>query len=360
MKKKTYLGICLVLLALLLVGCRLFEGEKDPTVIEKEPDIVEIQSSITETYEKVSKACVGIYATNRLENIASSGSGVIYKEDNGTYFVVTNSHVVEDMTAYQIYLGKSRYYSAKLVGRDPSNDIAVLTFSLDLFGGDVAVCDIFSYDEEIVSVGQTVLAIGCPLGLENYNYLSTGVVSKVTSAMVQTNAEINPGNSGGGLFNLSGRLIGINTEKQVYTTSYDENGNMEQIPVEGMGYAVILDVVKKCITDIENKTGVIERPKLGITIAALNRYLQPQAPEWTYFPNEVEEGLIVRAIDSDGAAASSSLQVNDVLLTTDGKTITTSNDLSNILALKLSGDTITFEVYRAHANEKKVTVTITL
>ena len=184
-----------------------------PDTVEKEPDVVQIENDIVTVYDTISKGCVGIYGTSDVGT--SLGSGVIYKEDNGTYYVVTNHHVIDKMQELKIYRGGSKYYRATVLGSDKQNDIAVITFTLDLFGGDeVYIHDIFSYDEENVKVGQTALAIGCPLGLENFNTLTTGVVSKVTKNQIQTNAEINPGNSGGGLFNLSGRLIGINTEKK--------------------------------------------------------------------------------------------------------------------------------------------------
>ena len=218
MKKRIFGYIGLLVCVFVLASCNLFGStEKEPTEIEKEIPIVEIQSTITEVYNTASKGCVGIYATDG--EMASSGSGVVYKNDeaNSLYYVVTNSHVIEDMKTFKVFRGKSNYYEAKVVGNDVSNDLAVLTFSLDLFGGDVYVHDIFNYKEEIVSVGQTALVIGCPLGLDNYNTLSTGVVSMVNKTTIMTNAEMNPGNSGGGLFNAAGRLIGINTEKQVYT-----------------------------------------------------------------------------------------------------------------------------------------------
>ena len=100
-------------------------------------------------------ALVGIVAESL--DSGATGSGVIYKYDEakGLYYVVTNSHVIEDMTKFKIFRGGSNYYDAKLVGNDVSNDIAVLTFSLDLFGGDVYVHDIFNYKDEIVTVGQT-------------------------------------------------------------------------------------------------------------------------------------------------------------------------------------------------------------
>lgn len=357
---KKWIGVCLSVLCLYLIAsCSFGSTEKKPTKIEQEnPTIVEIQNDITEVYKKISSGCVGIYATSGTKG--SVGSGVVYKEENGLYYVVTNHHVIEDMTTVRIYRGGSRYIKAKVVGSDAKNDIAVLTFSLDLFGGsEVYVNDIFHYEDEIVSVGQTVLAIGCPLGLENYNTLTTGVVSRVTKTQIQTNAEINPGNSGGGLFNASGRLIGINTQKEVYTQS-EENGVVIDIPVEGLGFAISLDVVKKCIQDIENKKGEITRPLLGITILAINRYISSKDVQQyvDLLPNTIDEALIITEVNA-GVAKKAGILAEDIILRANEKDIYITEDLSSVLNLSLAGDILKLEIYRPSVKQT-MTFNITL
>lgn len=359
--KKKLLSVLLLVTLVVLSGCSLFENEKEPTDIEKEPTIIEIQNSITETYEIIEKGCVGIYATSA--NNASSGSGVIYKYDEKTslYYVVTNNHVIEGMTDYKIYRGGSNYYDAQLVGGDATNDIAVLTFSLDLFGGDIYVHDIFNYEEEIVTVGQTTLAVGCALGLDNYNYLTTGIVSRVSKYQVMTNAELNPGNSGGGLFNLSGRLIGINTEKQTYTPTIDENGNVYEIPVEGISYAVSLDVVKKCILKIEEKQNIFTRPVLGVTISSINKNLIDESyPEYKYY---LETGLaqfvLVNEITPNSAAAKAGVLAGDIIIKVDGDSIIVPDDIKNHLYLKDVGDTLSLYIYRSSI-QKYITIDVIL
>ena len=356
-KLRKWIGICLCALCLcVVVSCGFGETQKTPTKIEQE--IVEIQNDISETYKKISPGCVGVYATSATHG--SVGSGVVYKEVNGLYYVVTNHHVIKDMTTVKIYRGGSRYIKAKVVGSDAKNDIAVLTFSLDLIGGSaVYVNDIFSYDDEIVSVGQTVLAIGCPLGLENFNTLTTGVVSRVGKTKIQTNAEINPGNSGGGLFNVSGRLIGINTQKEVYTTS-EEDGRTVEIPVEGLGYAISLDVVKKCILDIENKKGEINRPLLGITVLAINRFISPTDVEEyvNLLPNTLDEALIVTEV-GDGVAKKAGILAEDIIFKANDIEIGNADDLSSILNLLLAGDKLKLEMYRPSVKQT-VTFNITL
>lgn len=354
MKKK--LLLCLLLSGLFIfAGCSLV-SDQEPTKIEKE--IVQIESTITDIFEEVSPACVGIYATSHTSG--SSGSGVIYREDKGKYYVVTNNHVVEGMTKVQIYLGGTKYYTAQVVGTDPKNDIAVLTFSLDLFGGNVTVIDFLNYTDEIVIPGQTAIAIGCPLGLQNFNTVTTGIVSKVTTAHIQTNTDINPGNSGGGLFNASGRLIGIVTEKEVYTSGTDTNGNTISVPIQGIGYAIALNVVKKCVQDIESKATIIERPVIGIEVKAINRYVSSSEQEIDLLPNSMDQGLLIVNVIEDSAAAKAGVKNDDVILSVDGQAITSLDDLGTLVGLKLSGDTLTLEIYRKSAATSNSTIIVTL
>ncbi|MDE7106311.1 MAG: trypsin-like peptidase domain-containing protein [Anaeroplasmataceae bacterium] len=357
-KKWIGIGLCVVCV-FFMISCSFGSSDKEPTEIQKEnPTIIEIQNEITEVYKKISSGCVGIYATAGSKGAV--GSGVVYKEEKGLYYVVTNHHVIENMTTIRIYRGGTRYIKAKVVGSDAKNDIAVLTFSLDLFGGDsVYVNDIFNYDDEIITVGQTVMAIGCPLGLENYNTLTTGVVSRITKTQIQTNAEINPGNSGGGLFNAAGRLIGINTQKEVYTTS-EENGVTVDIPVEGIGFAIHLDIVKKCIQDIESKQGEINRPLLGITVAAVNRYVPTMDTEEyvPLLPNTLDQAIVVTKVDY-GVAQKAGIKREDIILSMNGNEVVFLEDLSSIMNLVLVGDRIELEIFRPSTNETK-TIVITL
>lgn len=361
--KKKILGVMLALIGVLTItGCSLFgSGEKEPTEIEKEIPIVEIQSTITEVYETASKGCVGIVAES-LDG-GATGSGVIYKYDEakGLYYVVTNSHVIEDMTKFKIFRGKSNYYDAKLVGNDVSNDIAVLTFSLDLFGGDVYVHDIFNYKDEIVTVGQTTLAIGCPLGLDHYNSLSTGVVSYVSKTTIMTNAEMNPGNSGGGLFNAAGRLIGINTEKQVYTQGDDGYGGQYDIPVEGMGYAVPLNIVKKCIETIERRQTTITRPLMGISVGTVNKHFYEENTDEYRFYKEtgLEQYLLVAEVTPGSVAEKAGVKAGDILVKADGISLVVHDDIKSILYLKEVGDTMELYIYRT-TTKKYLTITVTL
>ena len=341
--------------ALSLASCSL-TSTRYVDVINEDTTVVQIQSTITETYNKVSKGCVGIYASNN--DSGAIGYGVVYKEVNGLYYVVTNAHVIEDMDQYKIYLGGTSYYSANLVGKDTKNDIAVLTFNLDLHGGEIYVNDIFNYDvDDSIVIGQTTLAIGCPLDLENYNTLTTGVVSRTTFTKIQTDASLNPGNSGGGLFNIEGRLIGINTDKLVWTESQDDFGNVESMPVEGFGYAISLPVVKKCIQDIEAKGGVVERPLLGISVIGVNIYIHSKTEEAKYLPSGLDYGIVVTDVNLTSNAGRCGIKPYDVIYEVDGVKVTSMDTISDVLNLKTMSDTIDLNVYRK-STDSYLTITV--
>ncbi len=332
--------------------------------VSEEVEYTKIENTMAEVYAKVEKGCVGIVVSDNSDS-GATGSGVIYSYDSekDMYYVVTNAHVVEDMTKCNIFFGNGRYNSAEIVGYDSKNDIAVVTFQLDLLNSglkdSIYVNDFYNYEEnDLVVVGQTVLAIGCPLGLTNYNILTTGVVSSVDEFQISTDAALNPGNSGGGLFNLEGRLIGINTEKEVWTQSTDETGAAETIPVEGRGYAMSLDVVKECINDILKNNGVVERPRFGMTVLTLNvlygdiaeyeQYITTKEGQFDYF--------LVTDFDLSSAAKIAGVKVNDQLLTINGIEIKTINTISSVLNFAEMSDKIELGIYRKGTGNVTVTV----
>lgn len=367
MKKKISFIMLLAALLVGLVGC--FSESGIITKVSDEAEYTKIENSITDVYEKVSKGCVGL-AVSGAEGSAT-GSGVIYKydEESSLYYVVTNAHVVEDMTSCKIYLGGTKYNSATIIGSDSKNDIAVVTFSLDFMNSSIKdsiyVNDIYNYENDLVSVGQTALAIGCPLGLENYNILTTGVISSVSKLQISTDAALNPGNSGGGLFNLEGRLIGINTEKEVWSFDGNTGGAYitgDDIPVEGRSYAVPLAVVKKCISDIVDKNGIVERPLLGITVATVNTLISPNSEYIKYLPtlDKVVYFIVTDFNKATSPAKIAGIKQFDVILEVNGAELESSNDISAVLNLMTMKDSITLKVFRIESGKqvlKEITVT---
>ncbi len=370
-KKRVLSWIGIGMAVIFLASC----SNSNTTTIGKVSDetvYTQIKNSVSDVYEQVSKGCVGIAVSNN--SVSASGSGVIYKKQDDTYYVVTNAHVVEDMTTCRIYFGGTKYNNAKIVGYDTTNDIGVVTFELDLFNQklekELVVHDFFNYeDTDMLTIGQTVLAIGCPLGLDNYNILTTGVVSSISDTQISTDAAINPGNSGGGLFNLAGRLVGINTEKEVWSygdqkSNYNNTITTDDVPVEGRGFAIALDTVKRCVKEIETKGGKIEHNlKLGITVEVFNYGLNPDNFEQnqSHFPvTDSAVYFMVTEVEQGSYALKAGIKQYDVLLKVNDKDIEYLTDISDELKFISKGDSLKLTISRKNQDQTDQAVEITV
>lgn len=340
--KKKYLSLFTVIILLLsLCSCNFLTSTPSQTAntIEEDKTVYEIQNSITDVKAKVESACVGVYTAISSTSYAT-GSGVIYKEVDDYYYVITNHHVIEDGNSYRIYLGESKYYKADLIGSDSKNDIAVLRFSLDLLGSNKKITPIDISTEDVLNPGQTAIAIGCPLSLNYFNHITVGVVTGLTAKYVQTDAALNSGNSGGGLFNISGRLIGINVSKTSWTSETDKD-----VVVEGFGNAIRMDIVRKCVSDIEAKKTKITRPLLGVSGDVINRYLVLNEQYTKYLPNNLDEAFLITNV-TDGNAKNAGVNPFDVIYMINDTRITKREDISKILDLANIGDVIKLKIYR--------------
>lgn len=346
------------ILCLMLGVCFLFVFTSCSIVrsvdyVYSDATVVSYENTATKVYEDVSDACVGIY-TKLANNEAYSGSGVIYKKENGYFYCITNEHVVSNGISFQVYDGVSKYYQATLVGSDSTNDIAVLKFSDDIVGSNLKAIDIDSY-EDALKPGEYVMAIGCPLGLEYANTATLGIVSKLFTNRIQHDAAINPGNSGGGLFNMLGHLVGINVSKQDYV-----NTGSETIPVEGMGYAISMQIVKICVNDIETKETTISRPTLGVTVKTINKYTS-DSKYVECLPSTVEQAVLVTNVEYGSAAKTYGIKANDVIKSVNSIEITQDDELGTIIKTSLSGDSLEIALYRYEAGAFKiVTITVVL
>ena len=362
MRKKLLFLLPLMVVPFLMTSCIGTKEQTITNVVTKEGEEVEvmrIKNSITDVYKEASKSCVGVYASNVTS--ASVGSGVIYKKEGSYYYVVTNHHVINKMTSIKIYDGDKYYYKANLIGSDKTNDIAVLKFNTDVYGEyrEFKSLDIFNEElGDIPTVGQTVLAIGCPLDLQHYNSVSSGIVSRYTLENITTDAALNPGNSGGGLFNVNGKLLGIVNSGQVWTTTEDG-----QIPVEGEGNAISIYVVKKCITDIESRQTEIERPLLGVSVVTVNSILEGAVYEEVkaYLPAGEPDicYTVVKAVVPNSLAENNGIKVNDVILEINGKKIMKNSEIGEVLHVSNPGDVINLKIYRSSLSQT-IDVAITI
>ncbi|MGI6103206.1 MAG: S1C family serine protease [Patescibacteria group bacterium] len=314
-------------------------------VTRTERVVLEESSSVIDAAEKVSSAVVSISTTRNVQDLfgrvfeqRGGGTGFIITSDG---LIVTNKHVVSDEgTTYTVFTSDGRDFEARVLARDPLNDLAVI--KVDATG--LPVVELGSSAD--LKVGQFVVAIGNALG-EFSNSVTTGVISakerQITasggggvaeslSGLLQTDAAINPGNSGGPLVNLKGQVIGINTAVA---------GGAENI-----GFAIPIDVVAKAIQSVK-QTGTIKRPMIGV------RYV-PVTKELARVNNlPVDYGVWVRPGDgrTEGAVVAGSpadkagIKENDVIAEIDGKAINEHNPLLTRLMSYNPGDTVTLTVY---------------
>ena len=249
------------------------------------------------------------------------GSGVIFRKDG---YIVTNNHVIADAKELIVSLSDGNTLTGELVGADELTDIAVVKVQAN----DLPVAKLGNSDE--VMVGEPVVAIGNPLGLEFQGSVTVGVVSALnrtleiadkTVKLIQTDAAINPGNSGGALLNYDGEVIGINSAKLATTG------------VEGMGFAIPINTVQTIIDELIEK-GYVARPYLGVTI-----FDKQTAARYGY-QLTIDKGVYVFEIYVGGPADRAGLRRGDVILSIEGKEVNSVTDVRTEIMAKKIGDTI--------------------
>ena len=245
------------------------------------------------------------------------GSGVIFKKEDGKAYIMTNHHVVEGASDLEIVTVEGETHKAKLVGKDRVSDIAVMSVEDDKGIGPVAEIG----DSSKLQRGQTVLAIGNPLGLGGT--LTSGIVSYTDRILpvsinqdgvydweqnvIQTDAAINEGNSGGALVDLNGKVVGINTMK------------ISDTGVEGLGFAIPMNEVMKTVDSLL-LSGKVSRPYLGVyTVDLSNPYapLDDEQRKDLKLPSHVDSGVVV--LEASGPASEAGLKLNDVITEFDGQ-----------------------------------------
>ena len=274
---------------------------------------------------------------------AAAGSGVIISTDG---YIVTNNHVVDGADELTVTLNEnSKEYSARIIGSDATTDLALIKIDAKNLPAIVIA------NSDDVKVGEWVLAVGNPLGLNNT--VTAGIVSakarsmgQGVSSMIQTDAAINQGNSGGALVNTRGELIGINAMLASPTGS-----NI------GYGFAIPTSIVQKAVDDFK-KYGTYQRAMIGIQGMSVKDFVDSQKDQ----DKEVEdfgtmEGIYVAKVVDDGAAADAGIQKGDVITYVDNQKVKQFGDLQGIIAQKRPGDKVVVKYLR---NKKEKSVTLTL
>ncbi|MBC8775244.1 S1C family serine protease [Streptococcus sp. IMAU 99161] len=286
--------------------------------------------------------------------ISSEGSGVIYKKDGKYAYLVTNTHVISGAKKVDILLADGNKVPGEVVGSDVYSDIAVVRISADK-AKDVAEFG----DSNQLTVGETAIAIGSPLGTDYANSVTQGIISSqgrnvnlkadngqnISTRALQTDAAINPGNSGGPLINIQGQVIGITSSK------ISTNG---QTSVEGMGFAIPANDVVNIIKQLE-ENGKVVRPALGIQMMDLAN-LSTSDLSKLKLPEKISGGVIVRST-LDNMPASDKLQRYDVITKIDDTDIESTADLQSALYSHQIDDIIKVTFYR---DGKQETTTIKL
>ena len=300
----------------------------------------EVYASTVNSVVSINCSAVSTNIFGQQTESASSGSGFIYTADG---YIVTNQHVVANASSINVTLYNGDTYPATLVGSDSDYDVAVLKIDAK----DLPAVTLGSSTD--VNVGDTVLAIGNPLGELTFS-MSQGIVSCVNRAinvegtpfnMIQVDASINPGNSGGPLMNLYGEVVGIVSAK------YSSYANTT---VEGLGFAIPINDVQSIIKDIMENGSVGNKAYMAITAGTMTQQMAAQ------YKINATEGVFVYSVEDGGAGDKAGLKLGDVITKLNDTQITSMEDLSAAKKGFKAGDTVTLTVLR---DGKEITTQLT-
>lgn len=259
---------------------------------------------------------------------AASGSGFIFSDDG---HILTNYHVIENSDTITVSLYDEKTYPAKLLGYDESHDLAVLKIEAE------NLVPVVLGDSDSLNVGESVVAIGNPLGELTFSLTSGAISAKdreitmssgTTMNLLQTDCAINSGNSGGALFNLYGEVIGITNAKYSSSSS--------GASIDNIGFAIPINQVRDmAVSIIEN--GYVAKPYIGVSVTDVSAETQSYG---------LPQGAAVKAVAADSPAAKAGLQVNDIITQGNGQAITGRGDLVSLVQNASPGDSLQLTIYR--------------
>ncbi len=323
----------------------ILQGNRENSVI----DIVQIDTgkllTAAEVYAANVQSTVGI-TTSITTNYwgyqttsAASGSGFIVTD---TGYIITNFHVIEDSSSITVSLYNGSTYDATLMGYDESNDLAVLKIEAD------GLSPVILGDSDNLNVGDSVVAIGNPLGELTFSLTSGSISAKdrevtmsnsLTMNLLQTDCAINSGNSGGALFNMYGEVIGITNAK------YSSSGS--EASIDNIGFAIPINEVCSIVESIIEK-GYFSKPYMGVSVVDVSREYQIYG---------LPQGAAIQTVTEGGPAEKAGLQVGDIITKFGDTKITGRTELSSAIARCKIGDTVTLTVYRqGQTLEVRVTI----
>lgn len=296
---------------------------------EDDPEVLpEGALTLQEIYQRMIPSVVSILTTTK--SGSASGTGIVMTTDG---YIITNNHVVENGSSITVVLQNNDEYGASLVGADSVSDLAVLKIDArNLTAAEFG-------DSTQVQVGDEVVAIGDPLGIELRGTMTNGIISAInrdltvngrTMTLLQTNAQLNNGNSGGPLVNQYGQVIGINTMKM---------GSYYSSSVEGLGFAIPIATAKPIIDELIEQGYVSGRPALGIQGDSVPAYAQA----YYHMPN----GVYVSYVYENSDASAKGLAEGDIITAMEGESVTSMDELNAVKNQYVAGDVVTLTVYRS-------------
>ena len=327
------------------------KGITDPTLATDEQNNIEVYKAIAPGVSFIKSTSYTQDFFGQVEEGQGAGSGSVI--DNQGH-ILTNYHVIEGAQKLTVNFGGEKTYPATVVGGDPDTDLAVIQVT----GVRETLTTVPMGDSDKLIVGQKVLAIGNPFGLDRT--LTTGVISglqrpirarndRPIEGAIQTDASINPGNSGGPLLDSHGRMIGINS--QILSPSGGSNG---------VGFAIPVSIAKRIVPQLI-ESGAVKRPKLGVGTRALKDLSgQIRLP--------ISDGLMILQVTPGGPAAAAGLHgidqtaegdlvIGDIITSVDGEKVSDTDDLYRILDKHKLGDVVNVEVFR---NNRRITMPVRL
>ncbi len=338
-------------------------GEKDNNLTKNIS--LDVNTDITAAVEKAGKGVVGItniQAANFWStgsNEGGVGSGVIYKKSGDKAYIVTNHHVIEGASELEVTLSDGEKTPAKIRGSDVWTDLAVIEVASDKIKKEF----ISEFgDSEALKIGEPVMAIGNPLGLEFSGSVTQGIVSGINrtvpvdinrdgipdwhAEVIQTDAAINPGNSGGALINIAGQVIGINSMK------------IAQHSVEGIGFSIPINYVIPIIEDLEVH-GEVKRPAMGVTLRNVGEIPAYHQQQTLKLPKDRTDGIMIEQVVANSPAEKAGLQELDVIVELDGEEVSDVIELRKYLYnRKTVGDSMEVTYYRG-GKKHQATVKLT-
>lgn len=310
--------------------------ESSDTTFSDEEDALSLQ----DIYSTVIDSVVSI--SSMTSSGTSSGTGIIMSPDG---YVITNHHVITGALVISVLTNDNQEYEAALVGSDEMSDLAVL--KIDARGLQAAEFG----DSSKLRVGDSVVAIGDPLGVQLRGTMTNGIISAInrdltvgdrTMTLIQTNAALNNGNSGGPLINCYGQVIGINTVKM--SSYYTATAS-----VEGLGFAIPISVAKPIIDELIENGYVAGRPAIGISGDSLPSYYR------TYY--RLPDGVYVTSVNEGSDAKAKGIREGDIVTAINGEKICSIDELNTVKNQYAAGDEVTLTIYRS-GTYYEVTVTL--